>query len=50
MPSSTPKQRKFMKAVAKDKSFAEKTGVPQSVGKEFAKAGMGKKHTYRKKK
>lgn len=44
MPSSTPKQEKFMAAVAHNKKFAAKVGVPQSVGKEFnradKKAGM----------
>lgn len=38
MPSSTPKQAKFMAAVAKNPKFAKKVGVPTSVGAEFAKA------------
>ena len=38
MPSKTEKQHKFMEAVAHNKEFAEKAGVPQKVGKEFAKA------------
>ena len=35
MPSVTPKQKKFMRAVANSPKFAKKVGVPQSVGKEF---------------
>ena len=36
MPSTSKKQEKFMRAVAHSPEFAEKVGVPQSVGKEFA--------------
>ena len=43
MPSKTKKQAKFMAAVANSPKFAKKAGVPQSVGKEFAKADKGKK-------
>ena len=43
MPSKTKKQAKFMAAVANNPKFAKKAGVPQSVGKEFAKADKGKK-------
>ena len=42
MPSHSAKQHKFMEAVAHNPSFAKKAGVPQSVGKEFAKADKGK--------
>ncbi len=35
MPSKTPKQAKFMAAVANNPKFAKKVGVPQKVGKEF---------------
>lgn len=35
MPSTSPKQRRFMAAVANNPAFAKKAGVPQSVGKEF---------------
>ena len=42
MPSKTKKQAKFMAAVANIHKFAKKAGVPQSVGKEFAKADKGK--------
>lgn len=42
MPSSSEKQEKFMRAVAHDKDFAKKAGVPQSVGKEFNNADKKK--------
>lgn len=35
MPSKTPKQANFMKAVANNPKFAKKAGVPSKVGKEF---------------
>jgi hypothetical protein len=38
VPSVSPKQHNFMEAVAHNPEFAKKAGVPQSVGKEFAKA------------
>lgn len=38
MPSKTPKQANFMKAVANNPKFAKKAGVPTKVGKEFAAA------------
>jgi hypothetical protein len=41
MPSTSPKQARFMAAVAHDPSFAAKAGVPTSVGKEFNKADAG---------
>lgn len=48
MPSSSPKQHRFMEAIAHNPEFAEKVGVKQSVGKEFAKAddaaGITKSH------
>jgi hypothetical protein len=47
MPSTSPKQARFMAMVAHDKSAAKRVGVPQSVGKEFnqadAKTGILKK-------
>lgn len=51
MSSKTPKQARFMAAIAHDPGFAKKVGVPQSVGKDFnqADAGTGilsKKRTY----
>ncbi len=42
MPSKTPKQKKFMAAVANNPKFAKKAGVAQSVGKEFAAADLAK--------
>lgn len=42
MPSSSAKQHRFMEAIAHNKAFAKKVGVPQSVGQEFAKADKGK--------
>jgi hypothetical protein len=43
VPSTSKKQHNFMAAVAKNPAFAKKTGVPQSVGKEFLTADKGKK-------
>jgi hypothetical protein len=43
MPSSSKKQHHFMAAVANSPAFAKKTGVPQSVGKEFSNADKGRK-------
>jgi len=42
MPSKSKKQHNFMEAVAHNKAFAKKVGVPQSVGEDFAKADKGK--------
>ena len=42
MPSTSKKQHNFMAAVANNPAFAKKTGVPQSVGKEFLTADKGK--------
>ena len=46
MPSSSKKQHKFMEAIAHNKAFAKKVGVPQSVGQDFSNADKGK--TFRK--
>jgi hypothetical protein len=43
MPSSSKKQADFMRAVAHSPSFAKKTGVPMSVGKDFSSADKGRK-------
>jgi hypothetical protein len=43
MPSSSKKQADFMRAVAHSPEFAKKSGVPQSVGKEFSNADRGRK-------
>lgn len=42
MPSVSSKQHRFFEAVAHDKEFAKKAGVPQSVGKDFEAADKGK--------
>lgn len=43
MPSKSPAQHRLMEGVAHSKQFAKKVGIPQKVGKEFAKADAGKK-------
>ena len=43
MPSTSQKQHNLMAAVANNPAFAKKTGIPQSVGKEFVDADKGKK-------
>lgn len=43
MPSKSPAQHRLMEGVAHSKAFAKKVGIPQSVGKDFAKADIGKK-------
>jgi hypothetical protein len=49
VPSKSPKQHRFMEAVAHSPEFAKKAGVPQSVGTEFARAddeaGITKRHS-----
>jgi hypothetical protein len=47
MPAVSKKQERFMQAVAHNPAFAKKAGVPQSVGKEFTKAGGGMANTSR---
>jgi hypothetical protein len=42
MPSTSAKQHRFMEAIAHNKAFAKKAGVPQSVGQDFANADKGK--------
>jgi len=44
MPSTSPKQHRFMEAVAHSPAFAKKAGVPQSVGRDFAAADERKAH------
>jgi len=41
MPAVSEKQKRFMQAVAHNRSFAKKAGVPQSVGREFSQSGGG---------
>lgn len=43
MPSKSKKQHDFMAAVANNPEFAEKAGVPQSVGKDYVEADKGRK-------
>jgi hypothetical protein len=43
MPSTSKKQHNFMEAIAHNKSFAKKVGIPQSVGEHFSQADKGKK-------
>ena len=38
MPSKTPAQARLMAAAAHDSKFAKKTGVPQSVAREYNQA------------
>lgn len=51
MPSTSARQHRFFEAIAHSPSFAKKAGVPQSVGKDFAraddKAGITKSHSPR---
>jgi hypothetical protein len=50
MPAVSKKQEKFMQAVAHNKGFAKKVGVPQSVGREFTKGSdMKGEHPVQKK-
>ena len=48
MPSVSQKQHAFMEAIAHSPQFAREAGVPQGVGKDFAKAddraGITKTH------
>ena len=43
MPSKSKAQHNLMEAVAHNKAFAKKVGIPQKVGKDFAAADKGKK-------
>lgn len=43
MPSSSPKQARFMAAIAHDPKFAAKVGVPVRVGQEFNAADKAKR-------
>ena len=43
MPSKSQKQHNLMAAVANNPAFAKKTGIPKSVGEEYAKADKGVK-------
>ena len=41
MPSKSPAQARLMAAATHDPAFAKKTGVPQSVARDFNKADTG---------
>lgn len=41
-PSVSGPQHRFMEMVAHDSTAAKRVGVPQSVGREFALADMGR--------
>lgn len=43
MPSKSPAQARLMAMVAHDPAAAKRTGIPQSVGKEFNQADKGGK-------
>ena len=43
MPAKSKAQEKLMQAVAHNKDFAKKVGIPQKVGKEFVKPVSKKK-------
>jgi len=50
VPSKSKAQHRLMEAVAHDKKFAKKVGIPQSVGRDFARAddaehGIQRRHT-----
>jgi hypothetical protein len=42
MPSKSAKQHRLMEAVAHNPKIAKEIGIPQKVGKEFAKADQKK--------
>ena len=50
MPSTSPKQARFMAAAAHNPKFAKKANIPQSVAKEFNQADKGTGMLKRKKK
>ena len=43
MPSKSARQHRFMEMVAHDSNAAKRVGVPQSVGREFVMADIGRK-------
>ena len=42
MPSKSAKQANLMRAVAHNRDFAQKVGIPQKVGKDYAAADKKK--------
>lgn len=45
MPSVSPKQHRFMEAIAHNPKFDHQAGVPQKVGQEFAMADQAQGNT-----
>jgi len=43
MPTKSKAQERFMNAIAHNKDFSKKVGIPQKVGKEFVKPVPKKK-------
>ena len=43
MPATSSKQKKFMDAAAHNKAFAQQSGIPQPVAKEFSDSSKGMK-------
>lgn len=43
MPSKSPKQKRTMRAAAKNPDFARKVGVPQKVARKFVRADKRKR-------
>ena len=43
MPSKSKKQHNLMAAVANNPEFAKEVGIPQSVGKDYVEADIGRK-------
>jgi hypothetical protein len=50
MPTVSKKQHNFMEMVAHNPAAAKRTGVPQSVGKEFVEADKGQGKAAQKRK
>lgn len=48
MPSTTPKQKRTMRAAAHNPTFAKKVGIPQDVAREFEAADKAKAARKRK--
>lgn len=49
MPSSTPKQARFMRAAAHDPDFARRNKISQAVAREFVRADQRKKRKQKEK-
>jgi len=42
MPSTSPKQKRFMRIAAHDAAFAKQAGIDQSVARDFYRADQAK--------